>query len=160
MVYVRDHKATIGTPIRRYGARMIDENMLIACVDLAGRTGATDVEVGHNGDTASVMDEVTWHAAAIYRGARIFTDGHPTPTVAVMALAERLLRSGTCRCGSPVTLSSAVPGCRWQLIGQRWEPACDAPPLRVRADPGDTGAIAQALAERVGATRRERRWRR
>ena len=159
-MYGRDHTATIGTPIRRYVPTMIDENVLIACVDLVGRTGASDFDLGHSGDDTSSLAEVTWHAAAIYRGARIIADEHPTPTVAVMALAERLLSGATCRCGHPVTLSSGAGGCRWQLIGPRWEPGCDAPPLRVRADPGDTGAIAQVLAERVGATRRERRRRR
>lgn len=107
-----------------------NDDIVIACVDLVGRTGAKGFEIGHDeGDPAR------WHAFAMYRGARVMSADHASPTAAALGLAERLLRGAQCRCGKPVTLSDAralagtLEGCRWRLLGKRWEPGCDAPPL-------------------------------
>lgn len=100
---------------------------------------------------------VTWHAQAGYLGAHgIVTTtvtGQPGPVEAVEALARKLLTGAKCRCGRLVALSddgavahldaelidgttwtveqAAKAGqCRWTRHGQRWEPSCDAPPIR------------------------------
>lgn len=109
-----------------------NDDVVIACVDLVKRTGATGMEIGHDEG-----DPVRWHAFAVYRGARVMVEDHPTPTTAALGLAERLLYGAQCKCGRPVTLSSpraftgTLDGCRWRLIGNRWEPGCDAPPMKI-----------------------------
>lgn len=108
----------------------MNDDVLIACVDLAGRTGARGFEIGYTED-----DPATWYAYCAYQGARVTVEGHPTPTTAALALAERLLKGALCRCRRPVTLSDArafagsLEGCRWRLMGNRWEPSCDARPF-------------------------------
>lgn len=108
----------------------LNSDVIIACADLVGRTGADGFDIGY-----SEHAPVTWHAVAVYQGARIRSEGHASPTTAALGLAERLLRGATCRCGKTVTLSSArafagtLEGCRWRLVGNRWEPGCDAPPM-------------------------------
>jgi hypothetical protein len=104
---------------------------VIACADLIGRTGATGFELGYLHDGVPV-EEAGWYAHANYRGTRIMTDEHRSPSAAALALAERLLAGGMCRCGQPVTLDDDRPGCRWQLMGKRWEPGCDAEPIQGR----------------------------
>lgn len=122
-------------------------DVVIACTDLAGRAGARELELawtcphtpGEPDD--HTCPDVTWNATAHYRGARIQTAGHRSPTTAAMALAERLLSGATCRCRQPVTLSDNKPGCRWRLIGQAWEPGCDAPSVRYDGARGDHAAM-------------------
>jgi hypothetical protein len=127
---------------------------VIACADLVGRAGASGFEIGWT--CPHVPDEpddhncpdVTWHATAAYRGARIMTAEHRSPTLAAVALSERLLSGAACRCGEPVTLADDEPGCRWTLAGKRWEPGCDVPPVHVKGRRGDRVALARAMAER------------
>lgn len=108
----------------------LNDDVLIACVDLAGRSGAEAIEVGFTEDIPP-----RWYATATYRGARIMVQDLPTPTTAALALAERLLRGALCRCRRRVALSDSrafagtLEGCRWRLVGNRWEPGCDAPPF-------------------------------
>lgn len=59
-----------------------DEDALIAGVDLVGRTGATDFEVGYLHDDVPVA-EAGWYAKAQYRGARLTAEDHPGPVEAV-----------------------------------------------------------------------------
>lgn len=130
---------------------------VVACADLAGRAGARDFQIGYVHDDVPV-EEAGWYAHASYQGARVITDQHRSPTAAAMRLAERLLRGAQCRCGNPVALSDETTGCRWRLMGQRWEPGCDAPPVHMPAGTrGDVGAMHQAMnrAQRR-ATRKER----
>ena|SRR5690242_1177222 len=119
----------------------LNEDAIIACADLAGRAGARDFEIGFLDDDPK---QPRWYAVASYQGARIMTDEHRSPSTAAMALAERLLSGATCRCGKPVVLSGGG-GCRWRLLGQRWEPSCDAAPVRVNAARGDHAAMRRAM---------------
>ncbi|MEU6387687.1 hypothetical protein ABZ847_29490 [Streptomyces bauhiniae] len=137
----------------------MNDDILIACVDLAGRAGATDVEIGHTGDDDTPAHQVRWYAVATYRGARLIADDHQSPTAAAMTLAERLLAGARCRCTAMITLSDGQPGCRWRLVGSRWEPGCDAPPLRVEGPRGDVAAMERALGNRAArrAAKRGRR---
>lgn len=136
------------------------EDVVVACFDLAGRAGAAECSLewtcphtpGEPDD--HTCERVTWEATARYQGARITKHGYATPSEAAFALAERLLRGATCRCTKPVALADGKPGCRWRLVGQKWEPSCDAPPLSVPGKPGDYGALQAALQ---GANRAERR---
>lgn len=140
----------------------INDDIVIACTDLAGRAGARDFEIAWDcPHTPGEPDDhncphVTWSAAVGYLGARVFTAGHPDPTTAALALAQRLLKGAACRCGQPVSLSEHTAGCRWRLMGARWEPGCDAPPVRVQGHRGDHAAMRRALAETT-ANRAERR---
>lgn len=138
------------------GERPLDlnEDALIACVDLVGRAGASGFDIGYLHDDVPV-EQAGWWAAAYYQGARIQVGDHQSPTLAAMALAERLLRGAQCRCRKPVTLSSAAPGCRWRLVGAKWEPGCDVQPLNIKGKRGDHAAMERALAEPMN--RRDRR---
>lgn len=145
---------------------------VIACAELAGRAGAREFEMAW--DCPHVPDEpeagpdgwvvrdghnchqVTWAAHATFKGARIQTAGHQTPTAAAMDLAERLLTDAICRCREPVALSDERPGCRWRLVGHRWEPGCDVPPVTVHGDRGDLEAM-QAALDAAPANRAQRR---
>lgn len=123
-----------------------NEDMVIACVDLVGRCGASGFEIGYLHDDVPV-EEAGWHASAQFRGARILVEDHHSPTGAALALAERLLRGAACRCRQPVTLSDGQQGCRWRLVGNRWEPGCDAEAIHVKGARGDHAAIVHALNE-------------
>lgn len=138
------------TPARPW----MDDEALIASVDLIGRTGGRHLEIGHSGDEDSTMDEVTWHAWCNLRqvgaaGVRMIEDGHPDPVTAVEALAVRLLSGATCtHCKGLIALSAEgaviTPGtrmadgstmtvararslrqCHWQRVGARWVRGCE-----------------------------------
>jgi hypothetical protein len=147
----------------------LDEDAVVAAVDLVGRSGARSCEVGwdcpHTPDEEDghTCPDITWQAHAQYRGARITEQGHRGPVEAAEALARRLLTGATCRCGRLATMTDAggvafdrprsviqqqlrdlglemvsakraakAGFCRWTRNGKRWEPSCDAPPIRVR----------------------------
>jgi hypothetical protein len=127
----------------------MDDDALVASVDLVGRTGARDLEIGHDGDDDSPMSAVRWHAVCSYSGARIIEDGHANPVAAVEALARRLLTGGLCtHCRGLIALSDAgtvvhpgatmadgsvmtverarsLPQCRWSRQGKRWVRGCE-----------------------------------
>jgi hypothetical protein len=124
---------------------MIGEDIILACADLAARSGARDFEVGYLHEDAATPEEAGWFAQATWQGARIATKTeHPSPQGAALELAHRLLNGATCRCGQPVTLTDDTPGCRWQLTGKRWESGCDAPPIKVEGQRGDVAAMNRA----------------
>jgi hypothetical protein len=131
----------------------LDEDAVVAAADLAGRAGATSFEIGYLHDGVPA-EEAGWYAHAQYRGTRVTEDGRG-PVEAAEALARRLLTGAKCKCGRLVALSgrgavvhggqrmadgssftpeqaSAAGQCRWTRMGRRWEPGCDAPPLRLR----------------------------
>lgn len=131
-------------------------DVVAACADLVGRAGAREFELGYLHDDVPA-EEAGWYAHAQYRGTRVTAEDHRSPSSAALALAERLLRGAACRCGQRVTLADGVDGCRWRLAGARWEPGCDAEPIRMGAGTrGDIGALGQAMAERMG-NRQQRR---
>lgn len=133
----------------------MNEDAVIACMDLVGRAGARDFQIGYLHDDVP-MEKAGWYATAFYQVARISADDHQSPTLAAMALAERLLRGATCRCREPVTLSDGRAGCRWRLVGAKWEPGCDAPPITIKeGQRGDHAAMQRALAQPMN--RRDRR---
>lgn len=134
----------------------MNDDMVRACAYLVGRCGACDFEIGYvHEDVPSA--EAGWYAQAVFKGARVMVGDMPSPTLAALALSERMLRGATCRCRQPVTLSDSTPGCRWRLVGPRYEPGCDAAPMRVHGERGDYAAMQRALAAAPPANRAERR---
>lgn len=121
-----------------------NEDAVRALADLAGRAGARDLEIGYLHDDVPVED-AGWYATAYYQGARITAEDHRSPSTAALALAERLLTGATYCCRQPVTLADGVAGCRWRLMGARWEPGCDAAPIPYDGAPGDHAAILRSL---------------
>ena len=125
------------------------DELIIACENLVSRAGAAGFEIGYLSDEPPHR----WYAHAQYRNARITVEDQPTAALAALALAYRLLRSALCLCGNPVALSDDHSGCRWQLVDSRWEPGCDAPPIKMA--PGQRGD--QAALRQVAENRAERR---
>lgn len=130
-----------------------DENAIIATADLAERSGARQFEVGYLHDGVPVR-KAAWFASAQYAGTRLIVENRRGPVQACRSLANKILTGAKCKCGKLVALSDAgaiaydksthVGGtqwtveeaaaagqCRWTLIGRRWEPSCDAPPMEI-----------------------------
>lgn len=129
---------------------------VIACADLVGRAGAREFQIGWdcphtpNEPADHNCPDVTWYATAVYQGARVMIDRHSSPSTVALALSERLLNGAMCRCRKFVTLTDGRPGCRWQLIGQRWEPGCDAAPVYIgEGNRGNLEAIHGAIGNRA-----------
>jgi hypothetical protein len=125
-----------------------DDDSVIACADLVGRTGATSFECGHLHDDKYVGHTPDWYATAVYRGAKLIAEGKASPAEACDALAERLLTGAQCQhCKGLVALTDAgafayrsgvlatgqrwdasdaarAPQCRWTRAGGRWERGC------------------------------------
>jgi hypothetical protein len=125
----------------------LDEDAVLACIDLVGRTGATGFELGYLHDDVPV-EEAGWYAHAQFEGARISVEDHRGPTEVAEALARRILAGARCRCGRLVALSGSgavaydatmadgsrwtkkqardAGQCRWTRQGARWEMGCGA----------------------------------
>jgi hypothetical protein len=129
----------------------INADVVMACADLASRTGASGFEIGHVHDDVPI-EEAGWYAHVNFRGARIIVENLRGPDEAALALAQRLLTGATCRCLKPVSLGVLQRGCRWKLVGERWESGCDAPPIKLApgTKAGDYGEIQRALANVAG----------
>lgn len=131
----------------------MDDDALIAAVELVGRSGARQFEIGYLHDDVPV-DDAGWWARALYRGDRIIEENHRGPVEAAEALARRVLTGARCtHCKGLIALSDraavfypkahmadgstfteeearAVPQCRWRRIGDRWERGCAGDPRR------------------------------
>lgn len=122
----------------------LNGDAVTACADLVGRAGAAEFKIGYLHDDVPI-EQAGWYAHAQYRGVRIMVGDRRSPGEAALALAERLLRGAACRCGHTVTLADGGNGCRWRLLGKRWEPGCDAPAVKVDGQRGDLGAMNRAM---------------
>ena len=136
---------------------------MVATADLAGRAGAHSFELswscphdveGSDGD--HYCASLVWTASCRYRGARVIGASASSPFVAVVSIAEKLLKGAGCKCGRLVSLSALDPGCRWRLdlLSERWESSCDAPPIFVPGGRGDLAGMNRAARR---AARRRRR---
>lgn len=134
----------------------MNDDVVMACAELVGRSGASGFEIGYLHDDVPI-EEAGWYAHAQFKGARITVQDHRSPSSAALALGERLLRGATCRCLNTVSLSDARPGCRWRLVGKRWEPGCNAKPVKVPGARGDLAAMQQALGNRAQRRASERK---
>jgi hypothetical protein len=103
-----------------------DQDALVAALDLVGRSGATEAEVGFLHDDVP-PEEAGWYAHAKYQGARVTVEAEG-PVEAAEGLARRLLHGAMCRrCGEPIQLADDKPGCRWTRQGAKWTPGCGKP---------------------------------
>ena len=136
----------------------LDKDVLLACVDLIGRSGAKNFEIGYLNDADDPAYEshgAQWWAKAQYQGKRIGVEGFALPDAAAEALARNLLKGAKCRCGRLVRMAGAdgafaysdvemadgtrwtaseaaeAGQCEWRRTGPKWEPSCDAPPIRM-----------------------------
>jgi hypothetical protein len=130
---------------------LVDEDVIVACVDLLARSGAKSTEIGwlnDPGDDAYAKHGPQWYAHAQYKGARITTENHADPTAACEALATKVLTGAKCRCGKLVALGAfgafayteghmadgttwtALEAekaglCRWRRRGKHWRRDCE-----------------------------------
>lgn len=132
-----------------------DENAIVACADLVGRSGARKFEIGYLYDDVPA-EKAGWYVHAQYTGARITASDQPSPVHAATELARKILTGAKCRCGRLVALSedgaiafddpvmadgsqwpvekaAAAGQCRWRLIGKIWTPSCPEPDDRQKA---------------------------
>jgi hypothetical protein len=136
----------------------MDDDAMNAGVDLVGRTGAKEFQVGYVHDDKP-WDEAGWYAHAQYAGTRIIVEDYKSPVEAVEALARRLLTGARCKgCGGLIALSDTgafayhsattidgatftsadaakLPQCRWRRFGDRWEMGCKGRPGAAPARP-------------------------
>lgn len=111
----------------------VDEDAVIACVDLVGRTGAKDFEIGYLRDEESEghpvpSSEAGWYAKCTWQGHKLVVDEQSGPSEAADGLSRRLLSGGLCtHCKKKVTLGSDPDGCRWRRMAERWERGCIEP---------------------------------
>jgi len=132
-----------------------DENAVVACADLVGRSGARKFEIGYLYDDVP-CEQAGWYAHAQYPGARITASDQPSPVHAARELARKILTGARCRCGRLVSLSddgaiafdnttmadgskwtlkeaASAGQCQWRLIDKTWTPSCPEPADRQNA---------------------------
>jgi hypothetical protein len=122
-----------------------------AALDLVGRTGARQLEIGHLHENVPV-DQAAWYAKVTYQGARVIEENHTSPAAALEALAVQLLTGAMCNhCKGLVALTRAGavffpdahhpdgsvlteaearsrPQCHWRRVEQRWVRGCEKTP--------------------------------
>lgn len=152
------------------------DDRLIAAVDVIGRSGAKNFEVGYLHDDVPAA-EADWWASCRYAGTIIMVEHQGDPWTAAEELAVKVLTGGQCQgCGSLVALTdeggfaffhatlldgrswdavdAADAGlCRWQRIGKRWERECDD----FKTPPPPPARPTQNRAQRRGNKQRRRR---
>jgi hypothetical protein len=151
-----------------------DDDAFHAAVDLIGRSGAREFEIGYLHDDVPV-EQAAWWAHAQYRGARIVVENHARPEAAAEALAVKVLSGGMCtHCRGLIALSDAgavaypghltdgsemteeraraMPQCRYRRVAAKWVRGCtDSHP-----DPSTSPPTPNRAARRRAA-RKERR---
>lgn len=81
------------------------QDAIYASIDVIRRMGATMIEIGYLNEDAPTSEQADWYAQAIFRGTKIFSEHHTSPTQAVDSLARRLLDGAICQqCGRVVSL--------------------------------------------------------
>lgn len=101
-----------------------DTERLDAAINLIGRTGAADLEIGYLDDDVPVS-QARWWAKARYGGEIVTAEDQPSPDAAAEALAKRLLTGGKCvHCMRTVSVEEG-DGCVWRREGSRWLRGCE-----------------------------------
>jgi hypothetical protein len=105
----------------------LDEDAVLACTDLARRSGGKEFEIGYlHDDPTGAQRATNWYAHVQYRGARLTGQG-PGPVEAADSLARRILAGGICiHCGAKISLSGLhqPTACWWRRLGDRWQRGC------------------------------------
>lgn len=121
-----------------------DQDALDAALDLVGRSGARNLEIGYVREGVP-SEEAGWYAHAQYGGVRLIVEEHRGPAEAAEALARRVLTGAKCaHCGGLVALrddgAMAYPG---HLIGMdQLQGIKDAP--HAKDGPWDEATIRKA----------------
>jgi hypothetical protein len=114
-------------PARWPGFTNDDADALAACVDLIGRSGATEFGVGCMRPEMPFHKQ-GWWAHAMYDGSRRTVEEQKGPLQAAQALARAVVEGGTCRrCGNMITIALAVGKCQWRREGRKYVPGCGKP---------------------------------
>lgn len=124
----------------------VDHDVTIAAIDVIGRMGAKDVEVGYLDEDAPTAAGARWWATAHWNGTKILAENHTGPDVALDALARQLLDGGHCthcgqriRLGAPPRRAAKIRGvCFWRRTGDRWIRSCRVPEGARRIPPPAT----------------------
>ncbi len=106
-----------------------DVEMLVAAVDVLGRSGARYFEVGYLDDNVPAY-KALWWAKARYDGRVVMVEDKPGPDFAAEALARRVLDGGLCthcrkviRVDAPRSERHRV--CRYRRVGPVWKRGCE-----------------------------------
>lgn len=136
----------------------LDEDRLVAAVEVIGRGAANGLELGWTNDDDDPLPGY-WYATASWRGVKVIVEQQFGPAEAAEELALKVIAGGQCvHCGRMVTarivddavsLVYSVPGhprldpaalaefgtgdlCLWRRAGRHWLRGCDgahgAPP--------------------------------
>ena len=117
----------------------MNEQLLTACVDLFGHTGAKGCQVRYSDDE----EPTVWFVVADYGEGRWETAAALTADVAAWRLAERLIDGGHCmHCGRPTALLNdegplawAGLGCEYRYRNGKIVRGCDSMPVGSPASP-------------------------
>lgn len=104
----------------------LDVQVTLAIIDLIGRSGATDVEMGFLSDDEPYL---AW-AKANFRGHRIYAENHANMDFALMDVARRVVHVGQCvDCGRTISFPHLTPGHCGRVLVMRdmltYEKLCD-----------------------------------
>lgn len=130
---------------------LLDEDAMVAAIDLVQRSGASECTYGYLHDNVPI-EEAAWWAEARYSGARIIAEGHRGPVEALEALARKLLTGAMCsHCRALIALGDdgavvypgsarndgsvwtdeeirrvrRLPQCRYRRVGPKWVRGCE-----------------------------------
>lgn len=120
--------------------RSAGEWQLIEAIELIGRCGASEFEVGYLVDDPP-PGTANWYASAKFRKGTLVTEPRMTPGDAAETLASILRKDAKCAwCGRPISWGDrparGAKVCWWRKIGGRWERGCprrDEPLVKERA---------------------------
>ena len=124
----------------------MDDDAMVAAVELVGRTGAKNLQIGFLHDDVP-SEQAAWYAHAQYQGTRITVENKASPLEAAEGLARQLLAGGQCtHCKKVITLSDSAIArdkiliggvrwskeaqvaaglCRWRRAGKTWKRGCE-----------------------------------
>lgn len=119
------------------------QDCVTAIADLAGRSGARELEIGWLRDPDEPEFEklgAGWYVSVFYKGLRLTVDEQPTPAHACDGVAHKLLDGGTCaHCLKQTTTAQTPLGtyehgasppagegvCVWYRDGAKWVRGCE-----------------------------------
>jgi hypothetical protein len=137
-----------------------DAVIVQACADLADRTGSISWHMGYTDPPEETPDApAKWYCHVTFQGARIGVSDMDGPVAAAMALAVRLLRGASCRCGKTVTLlgRNDQQRCLWRILNGRWESSCNEEPIHL---PVSARGDMRRMAEEIDKRKRQRKGKR
>ena len=128
----------------------LDQDRLLAAVEMVQRAAARSIELGWTDDAGPKPGD--WYAMAVYKGARVIVEKQEGPEAAAEALAFKLMEGGECvHCGRLITipgvkLRGGAPSCEYRREGAHWLRGCD----------GDHEAVPDEKLDRAARRRRDR----